>query len=202
MCNSYLKKFAYKVDFKKKDIIVFSFKDFFIFRKKFNGMFILKGKKSNSFKIYAFLLLSLKKLAKQFNPIQLFFILVKKITPFFTTEFRKNKKKLLTVPSLMYGNKKFVLLINWIVRSIKRKSNIFGFKKEDILKNLIEVYNNKGFLLKQKYNYYSFIFSNRLNLRSQYVDYNLFGDWYNTLDDELRKKNLKRRVSKNVFYWR
>jgi len=45
MCNSYLKKFAYKVDFKKKDIIVFSFKDFFIFRKKFNGMFILKGKK-------------------------------------------------------------------------------------------------------------------------------------------------------------
>jgi len=52
-------------------------------------MFILKGKKSNSFKIYAFLLLSLKKLAKQFNPIQLFFILVKKITPFFTTEFRK-----------------------------------------------------------------------------------------------------------------
>jgi len=34
----------------------------------------------------------------------------------------------------MYGNKKFVLLINWIVRSIKRKSNIFGFKKEDILK--------------------------------------------------------------------
>jgi len=98
--------------------------------------------------------------------------------------------------------KKFVLLINWIVRSIKRKSNIFGFKKEDILKNLIEVYNNKGFLLKQKYNYYSFIFSNRLNLRSQYVDYNLFGDWYNTLDDELRKKNLKRRVFKNVFYWR
>jgi len=95
MCNSYLKKFAYKVDFKKKDIIVFSFKDFFIFRKKFNGMFILKGKKSNSFKIYTFLLLSLKKLAKQFNPIQLFFILVKKITPFFPTEFRKNKKKII-----------------------------------------------------------------------------------------------------------
>jgi len=55
-------------------------------------MFILKGKKSNSFKIYAFLLLSLKKLAKQFNPIQLFFILVKKLHHFLQQNLEKIKK--------------------------------------------------------------------------------------------------------------
>jgi ribosomal protein S7 len=112
MYKQFNKHLSYEVSKLKNKLNPFTYRDFLIFRRKFYGMFILRGKKSYSIKILHYILLNLKKLRIKTNPMKLFFFIVKRVTPFLTLGQKKYGVNIITVPSLLFGNKKNVILLN------------------------------------------------------------------------------------------
>jgi|HubBroStandDraft_3_1064219.scaffolds.fasta_scaffold257104_1 hypothetical protein len=95
----------------------FTLREYFIFRKKFLGYFISKGNKTFAIKMFNFILNGLKKnklkLSTNYkNPNNIFYYILLKIAPFLTLELKKIKNSILDYPSLFFGNKKIVLLVN------------------------------------------------------------------------------------------
>jgi ribosomal protein S7 len=113
MTKQFNKHISYEALRSKNKLNPLTYRDFLIFRKKFLGMFVLRGKKSFSMKILHYILLNLKKLKKtKMNPMKLFFIIIRNVTPFLTLGQKKFGTNIITVPSLLYGNKKNVILLN------------------------------------------------------------------------------------------
>src|SRR4051794_6309455 len=106
------KHLSYDVSQFENKLHSLTYRDFLIFRKKFYGVFIFRGKKSFSIKILHYILLNLKKLRRKFNPMKLFFIIVKRVSPFLTVGQKRYGRSVIKVPSLLFGNKKNVLLLN------------------------------------------------------------------------------------------
>src|SRR5690349_17452967 len=105
-----LNKFPYVIDREKKELIIFNLQEFFIFRKKFIGSFINKGKKSYSMRIYSYILNNLKNY-KKMNPFFIFYKLVDNVVPTVNLMQKKQKRKIISMPSFLYGNQKNVILI-------------------------------------------------------------------------------------------
>lgn len=173
MLKQYSKNLSYGYKKSKNLINPLPYRDFLIFRKKFCGYFIFRGKKSLSFKNFNYFILNLKKLnkKKKQNPMKLFFKIIKEVTPFLTIGFRKIGTNSIQVPSLLYGNKKNVFLLKWIVKQVKGKSNIYGIRKQDVLKNLIDIYKLRGNVLKLKEQHNNKIILTRINLKNEGIQF-------------------------------
>jgi len=69
------------------------------------------------------------------------------------------------MPNFLYGNQKNVILMKWLVKRLKNKSNIYGIKNEDLLNNLIDAYNMRGPIMRLKRDHYEKIKATKLNLK-------------------------------------
>ena len=108
------KHLSYAYSDKTKELTSLTFRDFLVFRRKLCGTFVFKGKKTYSLKSLNYILYGLKRV-KRFrrnDPMALFFIAVKRLTPFLTLSQNNIGRRIINVPSLLYGNKKNVLLLN------------------------------------------------------------------------------------------
>jgi ribosomal protein S7 len=186
------KHFSYDVSALENKLYSLTYRDFLIFRKKFYGIFIFRGKKSFSIKFLHYILLNLKKLQRKVNPMQIFFIIAKRITPFLTIGQRKFGKNIIAVPSFFFGNKKNVLILRWIVRLMKNKSNIYGIKKEDVLKNLIDIYKFRGSVLKLKEEHNKKVRLTRINFKNEGINVNDFA---------VRKWDKEKFIQAKYDYW-
>lgn len=192
MIKQVSKHFSYDVSFKKNLLYSLTYRDFLIFRRKFFGIFIFKGKKAFSVKMFNYIFLSLKKMRRKYNPNKLFFIISKRISPFLTTKETKIGKRIVAVPSFFYGNKKNVLLLRWMVRLLRNKSNIFGIKKEDVLKNLFDLYNFRGPIFKFKEEHNKKVRQARINFKNEGVEVSNFA---------MRKLNKDEYIQAKFDYW-
>lgn len=76
---------------------------------------------------------------------------------------RKIGKNIIIIPCFALGNRRFVIMIDWILKKQMGKGNVLGFKINDVARYLIEASNKYGFLIKMKYDYYKLAIGN-LNL--------------------------------------
>ena len=165
------KHISYEVSKSRSKLNPLTYRDFLIFRKKFLGMFVLRGRKSFSMKMLHYILLNLKRLKVKTNPMKLFFLIIQRVTPFLTLGQKKYGINIITVPSLLFGNKKNVILLNWIFRKLRNKSNVFGVKKEDVLKNLTDIYKFKGSVLKLKEEHNNKVILTKINLKNEGISF-------------------------------
>ena len=186
------KHFSYDVSNIENKLYSLTYRDFLIFRKKFYGIFIFRGKKSFSIKILHYILLNLKKLRRKFNPMTLFFIIAKRATPFLTIGQRKFGTNVIAIPSFFFGNKKSVLLLHWIVRLMRNKSNIYGIKREDVLKNLVDIYKFRGSVLKFKEEHNRKVRLTRINFKNEGIKISDFA---------VRKWEKEKFMQAKYDYW-
>lgn len=195
----------------------FTQNDFVIFKKKLCGMFIYKGKKSFSIKLFDFFLKGLKRKLNN-NPIKNLYKIVINLVPFFLLTQKKIGKRLVYLPMLAKANKKNRFMLNWLVRQLKDKSNIKGIKKEDVLNLMLETLKKKGLAINLKKDFYNLALINKYNLRKSYGDRFIIRKWekekykkdeekneyqllLNFMDDKQIKKWRKKRDFHRLVYF-
>ena len=135
-------------------------KEFYLFLKKFVGSLLFRGNKSRAIKMYDEILYIMKKTLKQDPMVILYYIFVKLI-PIFSIAYKRIGTRYQPVPKLASKNVRVVLIIDWLIRSLKGKSNIKGVRVNDIAKVLIDTYNDKGKALANKKAFYKRALSGR-----------------------------------------
>jgi len=135
-------------------------KEFYLFLKKFIGSLIFRGNKSRAIKMYDEILYIIKKTLKEEPMIILYYVFVKLI-PIFSIAYKRIGTRYQPVPKLASKNVRVVLIIDWLIRSLKGKSNIKGVRVNDIAKVLIDTYNDKGKALANKKAFYKRALSGR-----------------------------------------
>jgi len=135
-------------------------KEFYLFLKKFIGSLIFRGNKSRAIKMYDEILYIIKKTLKEEPMIILYYVFVKLI-PIFSIAYKRIGTRYQPVPKLASKNVRVVLIIDWLIRSLKGKSNIKGVRVNDIAKVLIDTYNDKGKALSNKKAFYKRALSGR-----------------------------------------
>jgi ribosomal protein S7 len=135
-------------------------KEFYIFLKKFVGSLIFRGNKSRAIKMFDEILYSLK---CKFNkdPIFIFYTVFKKLVPIFSIAYKRVGNKYQPVPKFANKNVRIVLINDWLIRSLKGKSNTRGVKVSDIIKVIVDTYYDKGKALANKKAFYKRALSGR-----------------------------------------
>jgi len=135
-------------------------KEFYIFLKKFVGSFIFRGNKSRAMKMFDEILYGLK---CKFNkdPIFILYAVFKKLVPIFAIAYKRVGNKYQPVPKFASKNVRVVLMNDWLIRSLKGKSNVRGVRVSDITKVIIDTYHNKGKALMNKKAFYKKALSGR-----------------------------------------
>jgi len=132
---------------KNKDLypIIVENKEFFIFSKKFMGSLIFKGNKVKAVKSFDEVLYRLKKASKRGkDPFETFHSIFIRLVPIFSIAYKRMGNRYQPVPKLANRNVRSVLIIDWLIRSLKGKSNIRGVRIMDIIRALIDTYRGKG----------------------------------------------------------
>lgn len=140
-----------KIKEKNKSKYVLGLKntEFELFLSKFYGTLISKGKKNFAIKLFNRILLNFK---NKFNkdPFIELHKSINNIVPLLTSTQKKIGKVYHSVPKLASGNRRFVIVLSWIIKKQKSKSNVLGVKIDDISRHLIDAVNNKGVLINLK----------------------------------------------------
>jgi hypothetical protein len=95
------------------------------------------------------------------------------------------------VPKLAIGNKRFVIMLSWIIKKQKGKTNILGIKINDVSRYLIDAVDNKGVLINLKKQNLSTALANKhllyVNRRRSYFKWQ-------------RTKTVKKFINKKFYY--
>jgi len=165
--------------------IIIENEEFYNFLKKFIGALIFKGNKSKAIKSFDEILYQLKKALKR-EPLSILYVIFKKLLPIFTIAYKRMGNRYQPVPKLANKSVRIVLMIDWIVRGLKGKSNIRGVRSTDIVKILIDTYQGKGKAIANKKAFYRRALSGR-HLLNNYRKKN-------------RKLNFKRIRQRGVIF--
>lgn len=146
---------------KREFIVGLDINEFDEFLNKFYGNLIFRGKKKYSIKFVDFIFLKLKKKFKADPLIKLYFI-INNLTPLFNLSQKKvGRKKFQYIPSLAIGKRRYFLILDWLIRKQKNKTNILGLNVKDISSKLIDANYNKGELIRLKRDFYKVALTNK-----------------------------------------
>jgi ribosomal protein S7 len=177
-----------KKNISNKYFLVLDNSQFEFFLVKFCGSLISRGRKDYAMKLFDDVLFTFK---KHFNsdPFVNLRKSINNLVPVLGSTQKRVGKVYHSVPKLISGKKKFVIMLSWIIKKQKGKSNVMGFKINDISRNLIDAFNKKGVLI---------------NLKRQHLASSLAGRHllYTHRRRFFRKNRLrsKKRVRKKFFY--
>jgi len=135
-------------------------KEFYFFLKKFVGSFVFRGNKARAFKMYDEILYILKKTLKK-EPLVVLHDVFLKLVPLFSIAYKRVGSRYQPVPRFANKNVRIVLMITWLIRNFKGKSNVRGIRVNDVAKVIIDTYNNKGRALASKKAFYKRALSGR-----------------------------------------
>jgi len=141
------------IDSKEKLVVGLNELEMAIFLQKFNGVFIFNGKKSLSKKYFDQILQKFKEIFNN-DPLISLKDSIDNLVPLLGCAFKKVGKRVDVIPSAIYGNRRFVLMLTWIVRNLKRKSNIFGVKLADVINGLLDEKKKRGKIMQYKKDFY------------------------------------------------
>ena len=145
----------YKRTFKRnrKELMYsFSGKEYTEFLSRFRGSLIFRGKSSFSYKWMDKIFLKFKK-TFGINTDFLFKKALRNLVPFVGYKKVKMGKKVYPLPILLHKKKRHMLLINWLLKDVKNKSNVRGYRFKDVWENLYDSLYNKGSIIEKKGDY-------------------------------------------------
>jgi len=134
--------------------------EFYKFLKKFMGSLIFKGNKVKAMKLFDEILYNLKKAVRR-PPMDVFFVIFIRLIPIFSIAYKRMGNRYQPVPKLANKNVRVVLMIDWLIRGLKGKSNSRGVKVVDIIRILLDTYRGKGKALALKKAFYRRALSGR-----------------------------------------
>lgn len=140
--------------------IVVENEEFFKFIKKFIGALVFKGNKVKAIMLFDEILYRLKKTFRR-SPIDVFYVIFLRLVPIFSIAYKRMGNRYQPVPKLANKNVRVVLMVDWLIRSLKGKSNSRGVKVIDIIKILIDTYKGKGKAIALKKAFYRRALSGR-----------------------------------------
>jgi len=138
-----------KLKDKSKYILGLKNNEFELFLSKFYGTLTSRGRKSFAIKLFNKILLNFKNKFDK-DPFIELYKATNNLVPLLTSTQKKIGKVYHSVPKLASGNRRFVIMLSWIIKKQKSKSNVLGIKIDDISRHLIDAVNNKGVLVNLK----------------------------------------------------
>jgi len=149
---------------KQEDRLLYSLivedKEFYIFLKKFVGIFISRGNKSRAMRVYDEILYIIKRRLKK-EPVYILHKVFTKLVPIFSIAYKRVGSRYQPVPKFASRSARSVLIIDWLFRSLRGKSNIRGVRVFDIAKVIVDTYQDKGKALAYKKSFYHRALSGR-----------------------------------------
>jgi len=164
--------------------------EFELFLSKFYGSLITRGRKDYAIKLFDEILINIKKKFKK-DPFINLQKAINNLVPILLSTQKRVGKVYHAVPKIALGNRRFVVMLSWIIKKQKGKSNVIGLNINDISRHLIDASLNKGVLI---------------NLKKQHLALCLSGKhllYTNRRKPFLRWKRLKLRKKKipKKFYY-
>jgi len=129
---------------------------------KFYGTLIFRGRRSYAIKLFDIILFNFKKQLKT-DPFIELRKAIDNLIPILGLTHKRIGKVYHAIPKLALGNRRFVIMLSWIIKKQKGKSNVLGLKINDVSRHLIDAVNKKGVLI---------------NLKKQYLAVSLAGKHY------------------------
>lgn len=147
--------------------------EFNFFLNKFYGSLISRGNKSFAIKQFNEILINFKKNFKS-DPFVELHKAINNLIPILSSTQKRIGKIYHAVPSLAVGKRRFVIMINWILKKQKNKTNVRGFNIKDVSKHLIDSVDKKGLLFKLKRQHLSYSLSGKhllyMNRRRSFIN--------------------------------
>lgn len=134
---------------KNKYILGLKDSEFEFFLSKFYGSLISRGRKAHAIKLFNKILVNFKNKFKK-DPFIELRKAIDNLIPILTSTQKRVGKVYQAVPKLAIGNKRFIIMLSWIIKKQKGKSNILGIKINDVSKHLIDAVDKKGVLINLK----------------------------------------------------
>jgi len=145
-------KRAYK---RKTKELAYSFdnREYMEFLSRLQGCLVFKGKRALSYKWMDKIFYKFKR-TFGIDTDFLFKRTLRNITPFIGYRKVKMGKKVNPLPILLRRSKRHVLAINWLLKDVKNKSNVRGYKFKDVWENFYDGIYNKGSIAEKKDDYF------------------------------------------------
>jgi len=143
-------------------------KEFWRFLQKFVGLFIYRGNKARAVKFIDKLLHGLKRELGR-DPMVVLYLVYLKLFPLFSITYRRMGNRYQPVPKLAAKSVRCVLVLDWLVRGLKGKSNRRGVRANDVVALIVDTYHNRGRALALKKAFYKRALSGRHLLSSYKV---------------------------------
>ena len=146
--------------------------EFNFFLNKFFGSLISRGKKGIAVKMFNEILIKFKEKFKS-DPFVELHKAINNLIPILSSTQKKMGKIYHAVPSLAVGKRRFVIMINWILKKQKDKTNVKGISVNEVSKHLIDAVYKKGLLIKLKRQHLAYSLSGKhllyMNRRRSFI---------------------------------
>jgi len=146
--------------------------EFNYFLTKFYGSLISRGRKNRAIKLFNEILIKFKTKFKS-DPFIELHKAINNLIPILSSTQKKMGKIYHAVPSLAVGKRRFVVMISWILKKQKNKTNVRGINIDDISRHLIDAVYKKGLLLKLKRQHLAYSLSGKhllyMNRRRSFI---------------------------------
>lgn len=123
--------------------------EFNYFLNKFYGSLISRGKKNIAIKMFNEILINFKEKFKS-DPFIELHKAINNLIPILSTTQKKMGRVYHAVPSLAMGKRRFVIMISWIFKKQKNKTNVRGINIKDVSRHLMDAIYKKGLFLRLK----------------------------------------------------
>jgi len=172
--------------------------EFNFFLNKFFGSLISRGKKGIAMRMFNDILWNFKEKFKS-DPFIELHKAINNLIPVLSSTQKKMGKIYHAVPSLAVGKRRFVIMISWILKKQKDKTNVKGISVKEVSKHLIDAVYKKGLLIKLKRQHLSYSLSGKhllyMNRRRSFISLRnykrtAFKSFFNKRNDYEKKKIL------------
>lgn len=146
-----------------KFVLALQNREFISFLNRFKCSLISKGKKSIAFKMFNKILLNFKQRFGT-SPIVELHKAINNILPLLSVSYRKKlgkNKGVHIFPALALGDRRFIIMLDWILRKQRGKDNVEGFNIDEVSVHLMDANINQGKLMRLKQQYYNTALSNQ-----------------------------------------
>jgi len=186
---------------KYKFVLALKKDEYNFFLNKFYGSLISRGRKSFAIKQFDNILMNFKEKFKS-DPFINLYKSINNLIPILSSTQKKMGKVYHAVPKLAVGKRRFVIMINWILKKQKNKTNVRGFRIKDVSRNLIDAIYKKGLLLKLKRQHLISSLSGKhllyMNRRRSFIN---LRKYKRTSFKLLANKKFKYEKKKKGLYW-
>lgn len=184
---------------KYKFVLALKKDEFNFFLNKFFGSLISRGKKALAVKMFNEILINFKEKFKT-DPFIELHKAINNLIPILSSTQKKMGKIYHAVPSLAVGKRRFVIMISWILKKQKDKTNVKGINVKEVSRHLIDAVFKKGALIKLKRQHLAYSLSGKhllyMNRRRSFMSLRKYKRW--SFNHFVKKNNKNSKYQKKA----